>query len=86
VTSLHTLDLVGNGIRRQGAEALAESRGLPVLVNLDLRFNEIRDAGARALLASPLAARLNQLQLDKNYITKPVRQQLREQFGKRVSV
>jgi uncharacterized protein (TIGR02996 family) len=78
---LHTLSLPWNGIGPQGVAALVRSPFWGSLVDLDLSFNPLQDAGARELLDAPRPAGLASLNLGETQIGGPFRRQLRDRFG-----
>jgi uncharacterized protein (TIGR02996 family) len=78
---LAVLDLTGNPIGDQGAEAMAGATGLAGLERLILSFCGIGDAGARALLESIAFPGLRMLDLSDNPIGDLMRSALRERFG-----
>ena len=66
--ALESLSLGRNYLYERGVTALATAR-LPALRSLDLNGNECGDGGLRALLASPLAGQLTELNLGGNALT-----------------
>ncbi len=77
---LRTLWLSWNEFGVRGVRALVRSRFWPHLVDLDLSFNPVTDAGANELLAA-CPTRLVRLSLLETQIGEPVQQMLRAQFG-----
>jgi hypothetical protein len=61
--------LLGNKLGEEGATLLGNGGGLPRLRALDVTQTALHDAGALALIASPLASRLDKLRLRSNKTT-----------------
>jgi uncharacterized protein (TIGR02996 family) len=69
-SSLRTLRLPGGAIGPTGANYLSTSPALSQLTELDLVGNEITDAGATTLLASPLSQNLHKVYLGRNALSR----------------
>jgi uncharacterized protein (TIGR02996 family) len=80
--NLRTLDLTGNPIGDQGAEALAASPFVASLRELDLSGCDLGAAGANALASSPHLVRLRRLTVSA--MPRPARDLLVQRFGSRV--
>jgi uncharacterized protein (TIGR02996 family) len=78
---LAALDLFINDIGDTGARALATSTRLPVLASLVLTHNKITDDALAELLASPVVARLEHLDLAGNLSESGI-MRMRERLGK----
>jgi uncharacterized protein (TIGR02996 family) len=63
---LEVLEMPSCYIGDTGLEAIARSRRLPRLIELDLQENEISELGVRSLVESPLWPRLRRLGLRRN--------------------
>src|SRR5262249_24591154 len=80
---LARLDLSGNIVGDDGAEALSFSPALGRLKLLDLSGNQVGDAGAVALASSAYAASLGWVYLARNPIGAAGQSALREKLGSR---
>jgi uncharacterized protein (TIGR02996 family) len=80
---LSRLDLSGNVVGNDGAEALSYSPALGRLRLLDLSGNQVSDHGAVALANSPYAAALGWVDLARNPIGPTGQAALREKLGSR---
>jgi uncharacterized protein (TIGR02996 family) len=78
---LRSLGLAWNAVGAPGVRALTGSRLWPGLVELDLSYTPVGNAGAEELLAAPLAAPLTALSLVGADINTPLQRALKERFG-----
>ena len=88
--SLRVLTLSDSALGDAGAQALAKALAkatqLTALKVVNLRANDIDDAGAEALLHAPQLSGLERLDLSDNPISSAMKARLRARFGDRIKL